>query len=789
MRILIVDDDEDVALLCRMSLQGVGHDVITAGSGREALALLEDTPADLIVLDGMLPDIDGLDLLGDVTGSAERAGAPVVMVSARVGSRDQLAALERGATAYLTKPFDPAQFVRLVHEIASLNEAERDARRVSAIEALHGAREVVRKEVKAERSARAPSDALSRVLSLAFDAIVSIDEDQRIVGFNKGAESIFGYLAEEVVGKPIDLLVPERLTHAHRQHVQRFADERDAGRLMGEQRKVFGRRRDGSEFPAEASITKLDIDGRPVLTAILRDATERQRTEDELRARALQQAAVAELGQQAVAGATVPALLNDAAEMLQRVLDVEYALVLTLEPDGESLLLAAGAGWPAGLVGHARVPAGRDSHAGYTLRADRPTIFTDISEETRFRPTDLLRQHGIVSGASVALLGRASPYGTIGVHATTTRVFAADDIHFLQAVANIIASAVQREKDEQRLRAFLDAAPDATLMVAADGRIVSANAQAEALFGYPREELLRLTVDSLVPDAVRAQHGSHRARYARERRTRPMGAGLVLAARRKDGTEVPVDIMLRPLDTDEGPLVIAAIRDVTDRRRNEATRDAFLHAVSHELRTPLTSVIGFAGLLARGRSEKLSEEAADLVGRIELNALKLERLLSDLLDLDRLARGVLEARRRPVPIKNAIRRTVDSLQVGDHPVTVEVQPGDLEANVDPAQFERIIENLVVNASRHTPPGTAIDITATPSANGLLVTVDDRGLGVPDVSKSAVFEPFQRAEPGALTPGTGIGLSLIARFAELHGGRAWVEDRPGGGASFRVVLAD
>jgi signal transduction histidine kinase len=266
-----------------------------------------------------------------------------------------------------------------------------------------------------------------------------------------------------------------------------------------------------------------------------------------------------------------------------------------------------------------------------------------------------------------------------------------------------------------------------------------------------------------------------------------MGEGLELAARRKDGTEVPVDIMLRPLDTDEGPLVVAAVRDVTERRRNEAVRDSFLHAVSHELRTPLTSVIGFSSLLVDRFGDDLHEDAYELAVRIRSSAGRLSRLLGDLLDLDRLSRGVLDAQRRPVAIADVVERTVEGVALGDRVVRVDVDPPDLVAEVDPGQFERIVENLLVNAARHTPATTTIELRVSRSMNGLLLVVDDDGPGVPPELRDAVFEPFRRNVDGGGVPGTGIGLSLVARFAELHGGRAWVEAREGGGASFRVVL--
>ena len=236
------------------------------------------------------------------------------------------------------------------------------------------------------------------------------------------------------------------------------------------------------------------------------------------------------------------------------------------------------------------------------------------------------------------------------------------------------------------------------------------------------------------------------------------------------------------------PLTVLRTREaeVVALQEAAAVRDTFLHAVSHELRTPLTVVVGCAGLLADETITLKPEEQTDLIRRLLNNAEKLERLLSDLLDLDRLARGVMEPRRRRTDVGLVLRTVVEYLDAGDHPVDVDVEPG-LTADVDAAQLERIVENLLANCLRHCPPGTPASVGARATDEGLLVCVNDHGPGVPDSEKQMVFEAFQRGAAAAHVPGTGIGLSLVARFAALHGGGAWVEDRPGGGASFRVLL--
>lgn len=260
----------------------------------------------------------------------------------------------------------------------------------------------------------------------------------------------------------------------------------------------------------------------------------------------------------------------------------------------------------------------------------------------------------------------------------------------------------------------------------------------------------------------------------------------------RDGSGRAVAMMGSGQDVTEQREAEAAMRYALDleRRATEHLRslnemkNAFLTAVSHELRTPLTVVMGFAQTLAAGQGLS-DDEKSDLLERLRTNAEKLDRLLTDLLDIDRLERGILAPNRRPTELSKLIRRVIEELEsTPDRTISVELQP--LVADIDPAKVERIVENLIANAVRHTPAGTPIWVFLDPDPDGALLTVEDAGPGVPSQLRDSVFEAFQHGgAPHA--PGVGIGLSLVARFAELHGGRAWVEERPGGGACFRVLL--
>ena len=232
--------------------------------------------------------------------------------------------------------------------------------------------------------------------------------------------------------------------------------------------------------------------------------------------------------------------------------------------------------------------------------------------------------------------------------------------------------------------------------------------------------------------------------------------------------------------------MVGTVQDVTEQRQVETLRNDILSTVSHELRTPLTSVMG-AAVTLQARVDTLPAATTRLLlDQLVQQALRLERLLADLLDIDRLRHGLVAPSRRPTDVAALVRRVAETYAEPATSFRFQLEP--VTAAIDGPKIERVVDNLLANAVRHGGPGAPITVCLFADDGDLLLSVEDEGPGVPDELKQGIFEIFNRG-PKAMSSerGTGIGLSLVARFAALHGGRAWVENTASGGAAFRVFL--
>ena len=397
--------------------------------------------------------------------------------------------------------------------------------------------------------------------------------------------------------------------------------------------------------------------------------------------------------------------------------------------------------------------------------------------------------------------------------------FTEQDLRLARGIADITSLALGNARRLSELERFheLVASLDAVFWEAdaASLRLSFIGGRAEQLLGANEQEWIaegrRWGDHAIAEDRDGAIAGARLAADAGE------DQNLEYRVTAPDGRTIWIRDMVHVVRASQGPRQLRGLMiDITERKRAEQAlrrserkyseafrrereaaqrlraldemKNTFLEAVSHDLRTPLTSILGSALTLEQTKLELPREDALDLVGRIAANARKLERLLSDLLDLDRLQRGIISPQRRPTDLAELVHRSVDGTEnPGNRDIEVEVE--SITVSVDAAKVERILENLVSNAIRHTPDGTRIWIRGFGQDGGVMLIVEDEGNGIPADLHEAVFEPFRQA-PGSSSghsPGVGVGLSLVRRFAELHGGRAWLEDREGGGSSFHVFL--
>ena len=442
----------------------------------------------------------------------------------------------------------------------------------------------------------------------------------------------------------------------------------------------------------------------------------------------------------------------------------------------------------------------------------------------RIAPPELLGRSAVVGLTAFLVLGIAGT--TLLLRSATDRmiflvfgsalllVFAGLLPRMLRAARAIEGHNARLQEAEAKYRSLVDQIPAIVYLAefGPEGEWVYVSAEIEPMLGYTPEEWIAHPhpfASHLHPDdksrvieaeeRSRAEGHVYHAEYRMYRRD-----GEVLWIRDdafpvRDAEGRPLfiqgimyDITEQKAAEDELSKLLAKEREAAARLRAvDEMKNMFLQAVSHELRTPLTQVLGIGLTLQHKDLNLTAQQEEEFLNGLVRAARKLDGLLSDLLDVDRLGRGILKPKRRLVDVGSFVRQLVETSEALEAR-TVHVDAPALEVEIDSSKVERIVENLLSNAVRHTPPGTPVWVSVrphqAPEGDGVLISVEDAGPGIPAELRDSVFEPFRQGEDTiTYSPGMGLGLSLVARFAELHGGRAWVEERNGGGAAFRVFL--
>ncbi|HSK08950.1 MAG TPA: ATP-binding protein [Vicinamibacterales bacterium] len=359
--------------------------------------------------------------------------------------------------------------------------------------------------------------------------------------------------------------------------------------------------------------------------------------------------------------------------------------------------------------------------------------------------------------------------------------------------------------EEARFRSLVESAPDAIVAVDARGCIVLANAQAEQIFGYGRAELKGKPVEVLLPESLRETHVAQRRQFQAQPRRRPMGLGLDLQGRRKDGSVFPTEISLSPLQSPDGPVVVAFIRDITERKRIDDERakwmreeaasrakDDFVAVVSHELRTPLNAILGWTVMLKANSADE--ETTAKAISTIERNARAQMQLIDDLLDMSRIIAGKLRLDIQDIELLPVLQAAADTVRPAAETKSIQLEtaiaPGIPRIPGDPARLQQVVWNLLSNAVKFTPTGGAVRLTAEPRGPEVEVRVSDSGQGIHPSLLPHIFERFRQGDENGTSPqgGLGLGLAIVRDIVKLHRGRIEAHsDGPGTGASFIVTL--
>lgn len=605
----------------------------------------------------------------------------------------------------------------------------------------------------------------------AASGIAILDLDGRILQSNPELQEMLGYDGSEMEGANfLDITHPDDRQKNSVLHRELVSGERDSYEL--EKRYA---RKDGRfvSVRLKASLVRA-TDGAPFFTiGMVEDITERKRAEEELQKRAQQQAMVARLGQRALADTNLYSLLDEAVTLVAETLDAPYAKFLELLPEENSLLLRAGSGWKKGYVGKAKIDAGIDSQAGYSLMSSEPVIAEDLDAGERFSASQLQREHGAKSGMSVIVHGPDRPFGVLGVDTTVRRTFTEEDANFPQAVANVLAGAIGRtraedalRKSEHEYRRLFELANDAILIYEPESReILDVNENACEIYGYPRETFLGMTMKELSLDRQRGR------RYLSTLLSRSTYQDFETVHRRYDGKPINVLVNSSVIEFGGQQAVLSINRDITARKRTEESlmeiREAERRRIARDLHDAVLQDL--SGTLQGLQAFKVESGGNGTTVGLENEIDALRRAVTGL-------RGAIYDLRQEK--EEPFIRAVESLVELNRQLTPERQitlsvsenfTSEIGREVS-VELLRVLQEALANTRQHSDART-VKVSLCQRKSRILAEVYDDGCGFDtDMDRSG-----------------GVGLSGMRERVEEIGGKLEIESKPDKGTLVKMSV--
>jgi PAS domain S-box-containing protein len=606
------------------------------------------------------------------------------------------------------------------------------------------------------------------LLEAAPDAMVVVKPGGEIVLLNVQAEKQFGYNRDEL-GRKVKTIIPEGFAERLIADGTRTAAQALA-QQMGNGLELYGRRKNGSDFPIEIMLSPLESSEGILVTAAIRDISVRKDAEKHL------------------------------AQMEGRyrgLLEAAPDAMVVVNPGGDIVLLNVQAEKQFGYR--------RDELVGQKVKNIIPQGFAERLLADGLRSVeDALAQQ---IGTGIELMGRRKNGSNFPLELMLSPLESSEGILVTAAIRDISVRKTAENhlaQMEGRYRGLLEAAPDAMVVVNPAGEIVLLNVQAEKKFGYSRDELVGQRVINIIPEGFAERLLADALRSVEDALAQQIGTGIELTGRRKDGSDFPIEIMLSPLESAEGILVTAAVRDITTRKKAEAhllqkveelnrsneELGQFAYIASHDLQEPLRMVATYTQLLSRRYKGKLDSDADEFIAYAVDGANRMQRLIQDLLAFSRV--GTKGQELLDISSEDALQQALLNLRSAVEESGALVTHDPLPAVLaDETQLIQLFQNLVGNAIKYQGPGVPrVHVSAARNGGKKWVfSVTDNGLGIDSQYFDKIFGMFQRLHKREEFAGTGIGLAICKKIVERHGGSISVESQPGQGSTFRFALAE